>query len=246
MEHFAVIGCPISHSRSPEVYADIFSVRGVNADCVRMLVLPHELSSVAELTKCFAGFAVTMPHKRAIIPYLDKIDVSADRCGAVNIVKRAGKRLIGFNTDGLGLVNALRAKGFDPAGKHAAIYGRGGAALSAAFALQDAGADVCLLTRSLPSAPQLPFKQQLFADYNDCVDLFINATPLGMKEAPEFDGFDFLKAFKPQYVFDMVYLSDGETELIKAARALGCGADDGYAMLYHQALLAADIWLGSD
>ncbi len=245
MKHFAVIGCPISHSRSPEIYARIFAERGVDAECSRLLVLPSELPDIASIASGLSGFAVTMPHKRAVIPYLDELSPEAEQCGAVNIVKAENGRLIGHNTDGRGLVNALVEAGFDPAGRRAAIYGRGGAALAAAYALRNAGADVLLLVRSLSqSASAAPFDIRLFIGFAERVDLFINATPLGMVNGPAFPDLGFLNTMAPRFVFDMVYLAEGETELIKTARALGCGAENGLSMLKCQALLAADIWLG--
>ncbi len=242
MRHYAVIGDPVEHSLSPEIYNELFLRHRVEADFIRLRIKEEELCDIRSITKELSGFAVTMPHKRSIIPYLDRLEVTAARCGAVNIVKRELGELVGCNTDGAGLVNAVHAMGFDPAGKRAAILGRGGAALSAAFALSDCGAEVTLLVRSLSLGS--PFAESIFAYHSEPCDIFINASPLGMQNNKSFDDFAFLERLSPKLVFDMVYKREGETALTEAASALGIKASSGYPMLYHQALLAFDIWQG--
>ena len=114
MLHYAVIGDPVEHSLSPSIYRELFELHGIDADFSKLLVTRAMLPEVRELTAPLSGFAVTMPHKSAIIKYLDLLDSSASLCGAVNIVKRTPAGLIGYNTDGEGLCDALRELGFDP------------------------------------------------------------------------------------------------------------------------------------
>lgn len=250
MRHFAVIGDPVEHSRSPELYNRLFELNKIDADFVKHRVASSELVSFMELyAHAYDGFAVTMPHKRAILPCLDRIDASARDCGSVNIVKRFCTELVGYNTDGLGLVNALTDMGFEPSGSTVAILGRGGAALAAAHALKNRGADVTLLVRSVGMSAQteaLPFKQALFDQYAVHCDAFINATPLGMSGFSGFTDYEFIDKLSPALIFDMVYLSTGETGLIKEARERGISAESGSSMLKHQALLAFKIWFGAD
>lgn len=240
MLHYAVIGDPIEHSLSPSIYRELFWLHGVEADFSKLLVPSDMLPSVRELTACFAGFAVTMPHKRSIMAYLDGIDAGAAACGAVNIVKRTADGLIGHNTDGDGLCDALAGLGFDPQGKSVCILGRGGAALSAARSLSAHGASVTLLVRT--ESPVTAFPQTVLHAYDGPCDLFINATPLGMKNEKSFDDIGLIKRLAPKLVFDMVYSTAGETELVRIARTLGIKASDGYPMLYCQALRAFNIW----
>ena len=246
MLHFAVIGCPVSHSLSPEVYAPLFASHGVEADFKRMLVVPAELPRIRELTAGLSGFAVTMPHKRSIIPYLDSLSKSASACGAVNIVERRGSELIGHNTDGDGLADALCAAGAAISGSRVLILGRGGAAVSAAHALKDRGAQVRLLVRT--QSPDPAFDELLISDLSlaPSCDIFINATPLGMKGRPEFDRFDILDSASPSFVFDMVYRPRGSTALTAEAERRGLVAIDGRAMLKAQALRAFAVWFGVD
>lgn len=242
---FAVIGCPISHSLSPEVYAPLFTKHSIDADFIRMLVVPSELPRVRELTRGLQGFAVTMPHKRSIIPYLDRLSETASACGAVNIVEKRGEELIGHNTDGGGLADALEGAGVEISGSRALILGRGGAALAAAHALKERGAGVSLIVRGPDGRTgfdEIPAESAAELDIK--ADVFINATPLGMKAAGEFTRFDLLDAIKPKTVFDMVYRPQGVTALMEESRRRGLVSVDGSAMLRAQALRAFEIWFG--
>ena len=246
MLHFAVIGSPIAHSRSPEIYGELFSKHGIDAEFTRLLIEPCELSHIRSLSDGLSGFAVTMPHKRAIIPYLDRLASTAEECGAVNIVERRGDELIGHNTDGDGLSDAITESGTQIGGASVLILGRGGAARSAAFALRRRGAQIRFLVRSLSGTgdfPELPFSPK---DHSSLphADVFINATPLGMQGAGEFEDFGFLDAIAPGFVFDMVYRRDRETNLLREAGERGIKALGGNAMLEKQALRAFEIWFG--
>lgn len=241
---FAVIGFPIEHSRSPEIYGELFSKHGIDADFLRIAVKKDDLPRLGQITEGLSGFAVTMPLKRAIIPYLDELDNNARNCGAVNIVKVSNGKRIGFNTDGDGLADALIEGGFDPENKRVYILGRGGAALSAAHALKRRGSDVTLLVRSESGGEG--FRTELFPGVYARADLFINASPLGMAEDEDFGSFSFLNSIEPSAVFDMVYRRDGKTRLVNAAEERGILTFDGNRMLYSQALRAFTIFTGID
>lgn len=244
MKHYAVIGMPVDHSRSPEIYDALFKKHGIDADFIRLPISVEQLPDIRSITKNLSGFAVTMPHKRSIIKYLDSLDPSAETCGAVNIVERSGELLIGHNTDGAGLVDSLMDKGFSPMGKKALIMGRGGAALSAACALENAGCSVCLLVRTL--SIKSAFREKLIADLDEEADLFVNASPLGMSGAEDYSDLGILDVINPEIVFDMVYRNDRETKLIREAKRRGLVCLDGRAMLYKQALRAFYIFTGID
>ena len=250
MKHFAVIGSPIAHSRSPEIYERFFIKYGVDADFVRIKVEPEELCKIHSITKELSGFAVTMPLKRRIIQYLDRIESTASACGAVNIVEKRDNKLIGHNTDGDGLVDALLEAGVDPAGKTALILGRGGAAHSAAAALERHNCRVELLVRSIGGNLDTDkeysrlFPERLISNTLPHADIFINATPLGMRNADDFNDFGFIESIEPDTVFDMVYLTDGSTRLFQEARKRGIRAIDGSRMLYMQAVRAFEIFTG--
>lgn len=243
MIHFAVIGSPIAHSRSPQIYNELFKKHGIEADFIRLLVEPCEIADIRNIASELSGFAVTMPHKRAIIPYLDALAPSALACGSVNIVERRQDKLIGHNTDGDGLADALADAGVDVRGKRALILGRGGAALSAACALTERGCETELLVRTLSRSPKYG-ERLLDPDNMPHAEIFINASPLGMQGANDFASFDFLDSIAPLVVFDMVYRPDRETSLMREALQRGMVGLDGNEMLLKQALRAFEIWFG--
>lgn len=244
MRHYAIIGYPVDHSRSPELYSKLFIKYGVDADFRLLPVRPEEFSSLRALTEGLSGFAVTMPYKRAVIPYLDAFDDTASACGAVNIVERRGRALIGHNTDGDGLVDALRSMDALHCVSSAAILGRGGAAISAACSLKKAGVEPTLIVRS-PS-PEPAFTETVIENVSEEYGVFINATPLGMSGREDFPYFKLLDTIRPRAVLDMVYTPDGSTALTREAERRGVIAADGSAMLRFQALRAFRIWTGVD
>ena len=244
MDHYAVLGDPISHSRSPEIYTELFKRYGVDAEFGLLRMGLAEVSQLKSKVRGLSGFAVTMPLKRAVIPYLDALDESAFACGAVNIVKADEGRLIGFNTDGDGLCDALLSAGVGLRGARAAILGRGGAALSAACVLEKNGASVRLIVRSLGEAVRFP--ERLVYDPGERADIFINASPLGMDGHEEFAYLDLLDALSPSVIFDMVYVRGRETALASEAKARGAVLITGESMLEKQALRAFRIWTGID
>lgn len=257
-KHYAVIGDPVNHSRSPELYAPLFEKAGIDADFLRLRVTKEELPRIREIVfeNGLSGFAVTMPHKRAIIPYLDALDESAERAGSVNIVtvENEGKRLVGHNTDGEGLVNALSEAGVSVEGKSVVILGNGGAAAGARAAIERHGGSVRIITREhMRCGAVLPIEAVMQNAERDegllsNADVLINATPLGMAGGEDFRRLDFIEYLKPSCaVFDMVYRPDGEdTSLLAVSKAAGLTAIDGERLLYHQGLLAFRLWTGID
>lgn len=242
MKHYAVIGSPIAHSRSPEIYMGLFEKYGVDADYSRIEVDIDDLPHFCEIVKELDGFAVTMPLKRAIIPFLDALDDFAKVCGAVNYVQKADGRLVGFNTDGAGLADAIERSGFFLRDKTALILGRGGAARAAAYELQRRGCSVTLLVRSRSSDADL--QECVLPDLPRRSDVFINAAPLGMLGKPDFESFGFLDRIDPELVFDMVYIPGSKTGLVSAAQSRGIPAIDGNSMLLYQALRSFEIMTG--
>ncbi len=252
-KHYAVIGDPIEHSRSPELYAPMFHKAGIDADFLRLRVTAEELFRIRETAQSLrlSGFAVTMPHKRAIIPFLDRLAESAEKAGSVNIVTVENGVLTGHNTDGAGLVNALRDAGVPVCGGLAVILGNGGAAAGARSALEANGAAVSSISREHRESGEVrPVEEAILAAESaekliSRADILINATPLGMENGAEFSRLDFVSLLKKSCaVFDMVYRADGDTRLIKNARQRGLSTLGGRDLLYHQGLLAFRLWTG--
>ena len=245
MQHYAVIGFPVAHSRSPEIYAQLFEKYGVEADFSRISLAPCEIPLLRSVTSGLSGFAVTMPHKRAVIEHLDSISETARACGAVNIVERRGNELLGHNTDGDGMADALAEAGVQLSGQRVFILGRGGAAVSAAHAVKQRGGEPFFLVRSF--GPDRGFPELLFDEAalaGERCGVFINASPLGMAGLVDFDSFRFLDLLSPSAVLDMVYLNGTKTRLVSEAASRGMTTADGSRMLLMQALRAFRIWTG--
>lgn len=254
-KHFAIIGDPVEHSRSPELYAPMFEKFCIDADFQRIRVLPDELDGIRETVRAHAlnGFAVTMPHKKAILPLLDDSSAFAKRAGAVNIVCCENGLLIGHNTDGAGLLNALREAGVDPAGRSAVILGSGGAASAAKIALEDEGCAAHTVSRQhTKTGRAYPIEDAIFSfevasSLISGADILINATPLGMKNGAVFGDLSFVSLLKPTCaVVDLVYRCDRDTRLIKVAHSRSLVTVSGDRVLYHQGVLAFKLWTGLD
>jgi len=205
----------------------------------------------------FVGFNVTMPYKNHVVELCDEVAMAASMAGAVNTVHCLDGRLIGYNTDGRGLLEALSADAsFDPAEKNVVLLGAGGAAGSAlvAFILGRA-ASVTIVNRNIAKAEDLilriePHLKSTRASaigydaaegYVASADLVVNATPLGMN--PGDPSPVPIEWIDPRtVVFDMVYGQEEPTALIAGALRVGAKAVDGLGMLVNQGATAIDIW----
>ena len=151
---YGVIGDPVSWSLSPYIHNAAFAAAGINAVFIPLQVKDLDefirrmvRNDSREVELNFAGFAVTMPHKQAIMRHLDDIDPAAEKIGAVNTVKIDGDRLIGYNTDAYGFIEPLRSKYSGLKGSRVAILGAGGAARACIYSLQQENADITVLAR---------------------------------------------------------------------------------------------------
>ncbi|MBQ8126481.1 MAG: shikimate dehydrogenase, partial [Kiritimatiellae bacterium] len=130
MKKFAVIGHPVAHSLSPTMHAANFRSLGYDATYEKFDVAPENLAAFVreKQREGYAGLNVTVPHKIAVIPLLDRTDESVARYGACNTLKfEPDGTIAGYNTDVIGFVTGLAAHGFSLAGKKVVIIGCGGA-----------------------------------------------------------------------------------------------------------------------
>lgn len=257
-----IIGWPVAHSLSPPMHNAAFKALGLDFAYVPFPVAPERLAAgVAGLAALgVAGFSVTIPHKVAILPLLDRVTPEAELIGAVNTVQVEEGRLTGYNTDGIGLLSALSSKlGFLPEGRNVLVLGAGGAARSAVASLGLARAGRVEVANRSPEAgralaeamrerlPWTAFASQPIdrvADrgYLASFDLVVNTTSVGMA-GDGFAGLD-LAALKPgACVYDMVY-APPVTPFLAQAEALGVPWANGLGMLAAQGEAAFRIWTG--
>ena len=230
-----LIGDPVDHSLSPLLHGAMIAQTGVHYTYEVRRVQPRDLADFVAEAKAggCAGFNVTMPHKEAILPLLDELSPAAAACGAVNTVCIKNGRAIGYNTDGPGFVDSLRARGLEPEGKTVLLLGTGGAGDAICDALVGAGVKKIFVTnRSVYPAQDLaaryPDKAQfiyfgIFPVRHAMAesDLFINATSLGMAGMKEFSDLGFLRdAPAGVTVYDLVY-NPRQTMLLREAEKRG-------------------------
>ena len=257
-----IIGHPLDHTLSPAMHNAAYEAMGLNWLYVPLHVreerdLARVLSAVRSLL--FVGVNVTMPYKQAMVGLCDEVAEIALLAGAVNTIQCVDGRLIGYNTDGRGLLEALSSEAdFDPAGRDIALVGAGGAAGGALVALALARAKrITVVNRDEARAHSLveriqrrlggvelvalPFGVEAESAVG-AADLVVNGTPLGMAEDdPSPVPASWLRS--GQVVADMVYRAR-PTSLVCAARDAGAVALDGFGMLVCQGATAIDIWHG--
>lgn len=256
-----IIGNPVKHSLSPAMQNAAFEACGLNYVYVPFTVAPERLAEAVSGLRALGigGFNVTIPHKVAIIPYLDELDGTAEDAGAVNTVLVRDGRMIGYNTDGDGLLDSLEEDlDFVPGADPIIIVGAGGAARGAVAALCRAGAHkIVIVNRSHDSAVTL--KEELNRRYPQVgidavprgglerellqrVSLLINTTSLGM-HGERIDFIDLAGLPASAKVYDMVY-SPPLTPLMTEAAVRGLMVSNGLGMLAAQGEKAFRIWTG--
>lgn len=254
-----LLGWPLDHTLSPAMHNAAYEAMHLNWVYVPLPVPEGQgLVRVVEAIRSlpFVGFNVTMPYKRVMLNLCDEVATAAAMAGAVNTVHVVNGRLIGYNTDGRGLMESLKEEaGFDPAGKRAVIVGTGGAAGAALVGLVlERAADVTIAGRRMDMAEDLvdnvadrlrdttasAVDIQDAREFVEAADLVINATPLGMRPDDEMPvPQDWLQP--GQVVADMVY-RPARTRWMEAATARGSRAVGGLGMLVDQGAIAIEIW----
>ena len=244
---YGVIGDPIGHSLSPLLHNTGFAARRLNAVYLPFLV--RQLGDFLKAIPDFGvrGFSVTIPYKQAILKHLKECEPLAAEIGAVNtIVVRSDGSFYGCNTDYLGVLRALQKK-LRIKGSRVLIFGAGGSARAAAFALARAGAQVCICARREAAAKELAravggeviLRRVLRTGSFDAI---LNATPVGMH--PQ-QGISPLSARELQcrVVMDLIYRPE-RTKLLEMAAKEGIATVSGVNMFLAQGFAQWEIWTG--
>lgn len=257
---FGIFGWPVRHTLSPQMQHAAFLAAGLQAAYLPFEVHPAQLQKAVASIRALGikGVNVTLPHKEAVLSFLDEIDPEAEKIGAVNTIKNDAGRLIGYNTDGKGYLASLSEMGVDPAGKTVILLGAGGAAKGVALALIGAGVrEMIIRVRRAEAGAALADHLKTvsgdcditLAAFDDPKDralktaqpvLLINSTPLGMKPG---DPLPFPPSLiKPDWVVSDLIYRPFETALLAAAKEMGAKTAPGLGMLLHQGTLAFEIW----
>lgn len=257
-----IIGYPLTYTVSPAMHNAVLEHLGMNFAYVPLVVesgsLYHALEGVKALG--FVGVNVTMPHKEAVVPYMDEVASYAEMVGAVNTIHIKDGRLIGYNTDGRGFISSLENDaGFEAEGKKVVILGAGGGARSVAVSLCLAkAAAITIANRTVDRAESLA--EMLSAKFGGCdvsavsleddglakamsaAELVVNAIPVGMDPEVEVPA-AIESVSKKHLVFDLVYKPE-ESPVLAAAGAKGAKCQNGLGMLAYQGANSFEIWTG--
>jgi len=258
MNWAALLGNPIKHTLSPIIHREAFKQAGIDGAYIPIQVKEGYLEEVVT-GLCFMenllGFNITIPFKEPAVNLMDISGEEVKLIGAVNTVKRGENKLVGFNTDCSGFLQALdEAWGKDIEGCKALLLGGGGAARAVIYALHTRGAkEITLALRSqfkgerlkedLPwaSIKTIPFKKEAIEEALAEKDLLVNATPIGLKG--ETIPFSLERLDKNAFVMDLVY-NPPITPLLREAKERGLSFCNGLTMLLYQALDSFEIWTG--
>lgn len=251
IKNFGILGYPVEHSFSPQMYRAAFEAAGlINYSYIHLSVQPGKLYMSVEGLKGlgFRGVNVTIPHKTMILSFLDAIDSDAMVIGAVNTVVNDGGILTGYNTDVYGFLSALRNVNFSLEGRRAVVLGAGGAARAILWGLCKKRAKFIAIGARNPQKAQalandffnygridgFDWQSDEFKEMIRSADILINTTPLGM--FPNMDDMppvDLKLLPKGALVYDIVYNPE-ETKFLKTARELGMPTLNGMSMLLLQ------------
>jgi len=252
-----ILGHPLGHSLSPIMHNAAFKHLVIDARYLKKDVLAEDLPKAIESLRRSDVFGanVTIPHKLAVMPFMDSISEAAGAIGAVNTIVNNNGSLFGHNTDAGGYLKALKENaGFEPRGKIALILGAGGSARAVAYSLLKAGVEALYIyNRRYERAGLLAdnfkefgnikaiLKKELKQKLESC-DLLVNTTPVGMEhegEDPDISPIEILP--NSGFVSDIIY-RPAKTKLLRDAEAAGLATQNGLPMLVYQGAEAFEMW----
>ena len=255
-----IIGDPIEHTMSPAMHNAAFETLGLDYVYIPFKVKSLELKKAVEGIRGLnlRGVNVTIPHKVAVMQFLDRIEPLAEKIGAVNTIVNDGGILTGYNTDATGFLQTLHDRNVEPAEKKVLLLGAGGAARAVSHILTREKAQLTILNRKQELSWAEDLAARLSRNYKadvkageltsenlkkaiNTADLLVNATSLGMSpDADETPGpADLLHANLT--VFDIMY-NPLPTRLLREAAATGAKTIDGLEMLVRQGAASFEIW----
>ncbi|MCE5301313.1 MAG: shikimate dehydrogenase [Spirochaetia bacterium] len=252
-----IIGHPLSHTFSPAMHNSAFKKFKMNWEYRVFETKPQDVGAFVERSKKegMKGYNVTIPHKHAVMEYLDSIDRAAAVIGAVNTVVNNNGRLKGYNTDYLGFLGSLKMHHVNLTGKRVVMLGAGGAAHAVGYAINSChpasfhiyNIDAPMTERLIK---QLKLRKAVTGDISRSVekdaviaraDFIINCTSVGMHG--DSMAYDIEKLKKGAVAYDIIY-NPAETAFLKRAKKLGARTINGLDMLILQGIEAFAIWTG--
>ena len=249
MKKYLVIGNPIEHSLSPKLHNYWIKNNNINATYERKKINENEVESliIEVKRKNLNGINVTLPFKKAVIPFLDQLSFEAESTQSVNTIYLDNKKVIGHNTDISGFELGIQNSKFKVEGKKILILGAGGVVPSIIFALNKMRAlEITVSNRTKEKAESLKnfFKNIKTTDWGKVpeFDMIINATSLGLNKDDQIN-LDLSKIGENKFFYDVIY-NPKETNFLKIGKKLGNQTENGKLMFIYQAFTAFKIWHG--
>ena len=246
MKKYFVIGNPINHSLSPKLQNRWLKENNIDAKYDKIKLEDHEIKNFIQDIKeqKIAGCNVTVPFKKKVIPFLDKLSHEAEQTQSVNTITFDNGDLIGYNTDISGFDTAIKKLNFKIKGKKVLILGAGGVVPSIIFALKNMGAQEIIIsnrTRERAETLKVLFNNLKILEWGDLTDfhMIINATSLGLNN--EKINLDFPSLGHDKLFYDVIY-NPQETPFLKVGKQLGYKTENGKTMFVYQALEAFKLW----
>ena len=246
MKKYFVIGNPIDHSLSPKLQNWWLKENNIDATYDKIKLEAHEIKNFIQEIKeqRIAGCNVTVPFKKTVIPFLDKLSPEAEQTQSVNTITFDNGDLVGHNTDIAGFSTAIKKLNFNIKGKKILILGAGGVVPSIIFALKNMYAqEIIISNRTKEKAENLTvlFTDLKILEWGNLTDfhMIINATSLGLNN--ETINLDFSSLGHDKLFYDVIY-NPNETPFLQTGKQLGYKIENGKTMFVYQALQAFKLW----
>ena len=236
MRHYGIIGYPLHHSFSAKYFSEKFEREGIEAEYSLYPIGIEDLRlKIEDLFNRLDGMNVTMPYKQTIIPYLDRLDETAEAVGAVNVVHKR----VGYNTDCIGFMESIKPL-LRSTDRKALVLGTGGASKAVCYGLKQLGITPTLVSRT-PKDGMIGYSdltEGMMVEHT----IIVNCTPLGMvPDTESYPPIPYELISAQHLLFDCIYNPE-ETVFLRKGKAQGATIQNGIEMLYGQAKAAWKIW----
>ncbi len=244
MKKYGLIGFPLTHSFSEKYFTEKFKNEGLK-DVEYQLLSLADINEFPKILKdeAFRGINVTIPHKIAVMSFLNELDADAKGVGAVNCIKIQGtgnnKKLIGYNTDSFGFENSISPL-LENHHQQALILGNGGAAKAVQYVFKNLGIRYKLVSRT--AQENMFTYQDLTEEVLNAYHIVVNTSPVGtFPKTHEFPNIPYQFITNKHILYDLVY-NPAETAFLAKGKAQGAKTKNGYEMLELQAIKSWEIW----
>ncbi len=247
MKNYLVIGNPIEHSLSPKLHNYWIKTNNINAKYEKQKLKENEIANIILKVKekKIHGINVTVPFKKKVISFLDRLSLEANKTQSVNTIHLKDDKIVGYNTDIKGFELSIKNLKYNIVGKKVMILGAGGVVPSIILALNNMRAsEIIISNRNKKKAEELKnlFKNLKIVDWGEIpkFDIIINATSVGLNKNDEMN-LDFSNVGRDKLFYDVIY-NPKETNFLKIGKKLGNEIANGKLMFVYQALLAFNLW----